>query len=186
MGSSSSLKERLTKGLPLILSSYLLVAIAYAYFAYDASQHVEVPLKTIDTFEEFYPFYISQHQEPTCRRLHVVGITLVIALALYNIVCVPAILIGIIAGLQVYYVTRHLATGLAEFICMFFIYGVTVGVITKSPIKPFLPLVIGYGCAWVGHFFFELNKPATFTYPTFSLIGDFKMWYETATLQREF
>ena len=44
----------------------------------------------------------------------------------------------------------------------------------------FVPLV-GYGFAWVGHFFFEKNRPATFKYPLFSLIGDFKMWYQIAT-----
>ena len=37
-----------------------------------------------------------------------------------------------------------------------------------------LPLV-GYGFAWIGHFFFEHNKPATFTYPLYSLIGDWVM-----------
>lgn len=35
--------------------------------------------------------------------------------------------------------------------------------------------VIGYGFAWVGHFFFEHNKPATFQYPWYSLAGDFVM-----------
>lgn len=33
----------------------------------------------------------------------------------------------------------------------------------------------GYGFAWVGHFFFEKNKPATFTYPLYSFIGDWVM-----------
>ncbi len=36
--------------------------------------------------------------------------------------------------------------------------------------------VIGYGFAWIGHFFFEKNKPATFEYPFFSLAGDFMMF----------
>lgn len=35
---------------------------------------------------------------------------------------------------------------------------------------------IGYGFAWVGHFFFEHNKPATFTYPLYSLMGDWVMF----------
>ncbi|MNI92692.1 hypothetical protein D3C73_1505200 [compost metagenome] len=36
--------------------------------------------------------------------------------------------------------------------------------------------VFGYGFAWVGHFFFEKNRPATFTHPLYSLIGDFVMF----------
>ena len=34
----------------------------------------------------------------------------------------------------------------------------------------------GYLFAWIGHFFVEKNRPATFTYPIFSLIGDFHMY----------
>jgi hypothetical protein len=42
----------------------------------------------------------------------------------------------------------------------------------------FLPLglVIGYGFAWVGHFFVERNKPASFNYPLWSFRADWKMW----------
>jgi len=36
--------------------------------------------------------------------------------------------------------------------------------------------VLGYGFAWVGHFFFEKNRPATFTYPLYSLMGDWVMF----------
>lgn len=38
--------------------------------------------------------------------------------------------------------------------------------------------VVGYGFAWVGHFFFEKNKPATFQYPLYSLGSDFKLFFE--------
>ena len=39
----------------------------------------------------------------------------------------------------------------------------------------FIPLV-GYGFAWVGHFFFEKNRPATFKHPLYSLMGDWVMF----------
>ena len=42
-------------------------------------------------------------------------------------------------------------------------------------------LVQGYAFAWIGHFFFEHNKPATFKYPAFSFIGDWRLWWEIAT-----
>ncbi len=35
--------------------------------------------------------------------------------------------------------------------------------------------IIGYRFAWVGHFVFEKNRPATFTYPVWSLMGDYRM-----------
>ncbi|MGI2261210.1 Mpo1-like protein [Shewanella sp. GXUN23E] len=39
-----------------------------------------------------------------------------------------------------------------------------------------IPL-IGYGFAWIGHFFFEKNRPATFQYPWYSLMGDWVMFW---------
>lgn len=48
-----------------------------------------------------------------------------------------------------------------------------------------LPL-LGYGFAWVGHFFFEKNRPATFTYPFYSLAGDWVMWWQVVTGRLKF
>lgn len=42
-------------------------------------------------------------------------------------------------------------------------------------------LIQGYALAWVGHFFFEHNKPATFRYPGFSFMGDWRLWWEILT-----
>lgn len=46
--------------------------------------------------------------------------------------------------------------------------------------------VVGYGFAWVGHAFFEKNKPATFKYPFWSLISDFKLFFEILVGRRSF
>ncbi|MBA1200658.1 DUF962 domain-containing protein [Pseudomonas capeferrum] len=85
------------------------------------------------SFAEFYPYYLGEHSNPTCRRLHFVGTSLVIALLAY----------AIASGEWLLLVAVPLA---------------------------------GYGFAWAGHFFFEKNRPATFTYPFYSLIGDFAMF----------
>ncbi|MDI9777586.1 MULTISPECIES: DUF962 domain-containing protein [Pseudomonas] len=85
------------------------------------------------SFAEFYPYYLGEHSNPTCRRLHFVGTSLVIALLAYTI-------------------------GSGKWLLLLAV--------------PFC----GYGFAWVGHFFFEKNRPATFSHPWYSLIGDFAMF----------
>ncbi|WP_394200365.1 Mpo1-like protein [Shewanella waksmanii] len=89
--------------------------------------------KRYKSFEEFYPFYLSQHQDPSCRALHYIGSTLVLLL-----------FFG-------------------------FIISGNLWLLVAMP-------VAGYGCAWVGHFVFEKNRPATFTYPGYSLLGDWVMF----------
>ena len=42
-------------------------------------------------------------------------------------------------------------------------------------------LVVGYGFAWIGHFVFEKNQPASFKQPLYSLMGDWKMFWQTLT-----
>ena len=46
--------------------------------------------------------------------------------------------------------------------------------------------VAGYGFAWFGHFFVEKNRPATFTYPLYSFMGDWVMWKDMLTCKIRF
>ena len=47
-------------------------------------------------------------------------------------------------------------------------------------------LAEGYAFAWVGHFFFEHNKPATLKYPWFSLMGDWRLWWDIVSRRMPF
>ncbi len=85
-----------------------------------------------------------------------------------------------------YYLTEHSDatnrnlhfTGTLLVICCF-IAGIITG---KWWLFAVIPL-LGYGFAWVGHYFIEKNKPATFTYPLYSLGSDFVMFWHTITGQ---
>ena len=90
------------------------------------------------SFAEFYPYYLSEHANPTCRQLHFVGSWLVL---------------GVIAA---------------------------AAVLGNAWLLLLVP-VVGYGFAWVGHFFFEKNRPATFRYPFYSLAGDWVMFWHILT-----
>lgn len=59
-------------------------------------------------------------------------------------------------------------------------------VITQNWKQLWVIPIVGYGFAWVGHFFFEKNRPATFKQPIYSLIGDFKMFFEILFGKRRF
>ena len=89
--------------------------------------------QTYSTFREFYPFYLSEHRNRTCRRLHFLGSSL-------GLVCLAA---AIVSG------------------SLWFVL---------------LGLLVGYAFAWTGHFFFEKNRPATFSHPLYSFAGDWVMF----------
>jgi hypothetical protein len=46
--------------------------------------------------------------------------------------------------------------------------------------------LVGYGFAWVGHFFFEKNRPATFRHPWYSLAGDFALFRDLLLRRMKF
>ena len=82
---------------------------------------------------DFYPFYLSEHSNRSCRRMHFVGSTL-------SLMCLAMLAV----------------TGKPQY----FLYA----------------LLCGYGCAWIGHFVFEKNKPASFKRPLYSFMGDWVMY----------
>jgi hypothetical protein len=89
-------------------------------------------------FADFYPFYLSEHRNRTCRRLHFVGSSLALA-------CLVS------------------------------------AVITLNPWWLLVGLLCGYGFAWVGHFGYEKNRPASFRQPLFSFMGDWAMYRDIWT-----
>jgi hypothetical protein len=85
------------------------------------------------SFREFYPYYLGEHRNRACRRLHFVGSCVAIAF-------------------------------------------VAMAVVDRNPWWLLGALLAGYGFAWVGHFFFEKNRPATFRHPLYSFAGDWAMF----------
>ncbi len=85
------------------------------------------------SFKEFYPFYLQEHSNSICRRLHFVGTALIV----------------VIVGFAIWLGNPWLLIAI-----------------------PF----VGYGFAWIGHFAFEKNRPATFQHPFYSLMGDWVMF----------
>ena len=92
-------------------------------------------MQAFRSFAEFYPYYLGEHANRTCRRLHFVGS------------------LGVL--------------------------GVIVGAFARADAwLLLLALPVGYGFAWIGHFFFEGNRPATFRHPWYSLLGDWRMFID--------
>ena len=91
-----------------------------------------------DSLAEFYPFYLGEHSNRTCRRLHFIGSSLTLG-------CLAALLL-----------TGQWLWLPAAFVC-------------------------GYGFAWIGHFAFEKNRPATFKHPLYSFVSDWIMYKDILT-----
>jgi hypothetical protein len=53
---------------------------------------------------------------------------------------------------------------------------VAAAILTRRPSLLLAAPVVGYGLSWIGHFFVEKNKPATFQHPLWSFRGDMRMW----------
>jgi len=96
------------------------------------SESDEIQSHGFESFEDFWPFYLSEHRNPLNRALHFAGTTMALATVASSVVLGPQMIPA--------------------------------------------ALVCGYGPAWVGHFFVEKNKPASFKHPLWSFRADFKMY----------
>jgi hypothetical protein len=81
-------------------------------------------------------------------------------------------------GFVAFALFRHLDDGLAEALVVLAVFLATTRFLRGSVVVAAAAIVCGYAFAWTGHFFFEHNRPATFIYPTFSLVSDFLLWAE--------
>lgn len=129
------------------------------------------------------PFYLREHKNPISRLLHVIGTSLVIAMLSTPSYRshIPNFLIALSVGTILCECFAPLSTGVIEFALLILLVA-SISLIRKQAI-PWKLFVVGYLFAWVGHFWFEHNRPATFIYPTYSLICDFVMWFQTVSLQ---
>jgi len=87
----------------------------------------------IRSFQEFWPYYVGEHQCSGTRTLHFIGSSA-------GIVCLIA------------------------------------AALTWKWWLIIVGLLIGYAFAWFSHFFIEHNRPATFRYPFWSFLADWRMW----------
>lgn len=94
--------------------------------------------RPIESYADFWPYYLQEHSKPETRAIHYFG------------------------------------TGLSS-LC------VIAAFVSGNPWFAAGAILGGYGPAWIGHFFIEHNRPATFTYPLWSLASDYRMTFRWLT-----
>ena len=110
------------------------------FSACQAPEHTEKLQMPIKDYQQFYRFYLTEHHDLNCRRLHFLGSSL-----------------GLLAFRK--------------------------AIKTRQKRYVALGIFAGYACAWIGHFGFEKNKPASFKQPLYSFVSDWRMYYHIATAQ---
>ncbi|CAD7966952.1 unnamed protein product [Amoebophrya sp. A25] len=154
-------------------------------------QQLEEPLiaardpTEITTFREFYPYYLTEHRKPLTKFLHCCG----------TCCSLPFLLSAcyyLVSGLAIflYLATIGASGGLSAFLAPSTVENDDLSFHLDCFTDMFLRCLLGaalagYSFAWCAHVFVEKNKPVTLKSArcaAFSLIGDFRMCYETIVL----
>jgi hypothetical protein len=133
----------------------------------------------IRTMNEFWPYYLSEHRLPVDRALHFVGTSWFFVVLAGCFVASPVwfpVAFALGSAITWYGATR-MEPERPAFLPM------AVMLLLGTVACPyFLTGVVGaYLFAWFGHFVVEKNRPATFKYPVWSFLSDFRMWGHLAT-----
>jgi hypothetical protein len=127
-----------------------------------------------ESFEEFWPYYLSEHRNPTSRRLHFVGTCGWMASVAVSSAAHPVRFPLAMAGFAgvLWHGAQHEKDGpsLKHIAAMLAIPG------SVAPATFPAGVIFAYACAWAGHFGVEKNRPATLQYPLWSFLGDLRMW----------
>jgi len=127
----------------------------------------------IQSYGEFWTYYQNEHRNPSCRKLHFFGTSMFIAVDIYCLITEPLWFgLASIAAVALTVIFWNLERKRNAFPVLFAILIMTA---LANPIILFGSLT-AYFWAWVGHFMLEKNRPATFQYPLWSLVSDFKMY----------
>lgn len=134
-------------------------------------------LNRIESLDAYWAYYLSEHRKPGSRALHFLGTTLFFASVGASVVAHPVVFpaaMAVVVALA-WWASQVVERSRPAFGALFVMVVVAAA---ASPWYILSGVVAAYLCAWIGHFRIEHNRPATFQYPVWSLLSDFRMWGE--------
>jgi len=160
-----------------VLCCLLAVAFQYQDKLSPINNGAPASTKPYSDVSSFYPFYLTQHVNPICQKLHVGGTSIILLVLFFSPATAISMAIGVLSGYISFPLFRNESHGAYEAFIMFF-FALLFSRLLHVHKYLLACLLIGYGAAWIGHFVFEKNHPATFIYPSYSLICDFRLLFD--------
>ncbi|HHO50495.1 MAG TPA: DUF962 domain-containing protein [Deltaproteobacteria bacterium] len=133
----------------------------------------------IQSLDQFWIRYLSEHRAPRSRMLHFLGTSLFFCAVGVSVITHPVVFPAVMAGVVglAWWGATRVEPRQAAFVPMLAMIALAS---LASPLWVPLGVSLAYAAAWVGHFRIENNRPATFQYPIWSLLCDLRMWGEMA------